>query len=162
MFFGRKKHIRILADKFNHSIDFEGNSLILKNDTNLIKLTDTTKNKINIHYNVKSGEENLLVSEFDFIDVLFELLSRRDSQEPIELKEGELMNLQNYIDEVGAHYFLEKIQKIKHAITDGTYRNEILQGNRMEAEVYNKLLILTDDLRYYKTNTIDIEYLLHI
>lgn len=154
-FFGRKKHIKILADKFNHSIEFSSSSLIIKSNINFIELTETQKNKVNIRYNVTGGEVKLSVTEIDLIDVVFEIL-RREKLEPVEMKEGELMSLKNYIDEVGKHYVQEKIKKIKFSRTDGTYKNEILNGNRMEAEVYDNLLILTDDLRVCKTNTIDI------
>ncbi len=149
MFLGKKKHIGILANKFNHSSEFEGNSLIFKSNLNFIRLTDTLKNSVMIHYNVTNGENVISVDEDDLIDVVYELL-RRDKLEIITLKEGSLMSVEKYIEEVGQHYFDKKIGASK------IHKNEILAGNRMEAEIYDNLLILTDDLRFFKTTTIAI------
>ena len=155
MFFGRKKHIKILADKFNHTISFDRNSIIITNNINFINVTDIDKNNVVIRYNIDSGETELSVIDIDLMDVLFEIL-RRNKLYIIDIKQGSLLTLDDYID-VEGKYAKDQIKQIKTSKKDETITNRLLGGNRIEAEVYCDLFILTDDLMVYRTNTIDID-----
>ncbi len=58
-----KKHIRILAERFNHHIKYEKNEVELKNDINEITLSSPDKYGTIVKYNSKEGVNQVKVIE---------------------------------------------------------------------------------------------------
>ncbi|NUN99192.1 MAG: hypothetical protein HUU01_01115 [Saprospiraceae bacterium] len=154
MFLNRKRHIKLLADKFAYSITYGNDFIILCNSLNKIRITDTDKYSVLISYDTQTGNTNYIANEEDIIDTLYEFL-RHDKLETIQKKSGKLLTLKDYIDGEGL-FFENKIKEIIKELNSGTNTHKFLGGNRIEGEIYKDTLILVDDLMFFKTNMIDL------
>ncbi len=151
-----KKHIQRLAEKFEHQLYFEKQVMVLRNEINEIKIWEENKYEMNIHFNEneKSIKKELLKKEHIY-DLLIEVLSRKKLGDPILRQKGNLLTLKELIDVEGAFMDHEIKQIIKDRQTkDISYRN--LGGNQYLVEYFKGVLILTDDLRWAKSNVISI------
>jgi hypothetical protein len=152
-----KRHIKLLAERFDHTIRYDNEKIILFNDKNTIEIEPCDKEKITILYNTHESLEEVLHVENIFIyDPLIELL-KRTSLYKIEFIRGDLVELKDFVNE-------ESIAKksIKSLKEEWKINNEIecmdLGGNRFEVEYYKGILILIDDLPNCKlANVIDIK-----
>ena len=151
-----KKNIKLLADKFNLVLEYDKDTLLLKNEINKIRIWEKDKHGINISFNLNGNiEEILKLSTEDIYDILLELFKRKSSEEIIEVKTGILLTVEEWINEEGkfAKKQLEELKRdLQYELID--YRN--LGGNRFEAEFFKGVLILMDDLCWAKSNVISI------
>ncbi len=157
MFLNNKRHIKLLADKFAYSINYDNESIILSKSLNQIRITDKDKYNVLISYDTQTDNVSYIANEEDIIDTLYELL-RHESLEIIQKKNGRLLTIKDYIDQEGL-YFENKIKEVIQELTTLTNSSIFLGGNRIEGEIYNKTLILVDDLMFFKTNMIDLKEL---
>jgi hypothetical protein len=155
MFLDKKKHIKLLADKFTYSISYDNDSILLSNSIHQIRIADKDKYNVLISYDTQTGNTNYVVNEEDIIDTLYELL-RREKLEKIQLKNGKLLTLKDYFDEEG-HFFENKLKEVITELNLGSSIHKNLGGNRIEGEIYKDTLILVDDLMFFKTNMIDLK-----
>lgn len=155
MFLNKKRHIKLLADKFAYSITYDNDSIILSNSLNQICITDTDKYSVLISYETQKGKTNYVANEEDLIDTLYELF-RSDDLSTIKNKSGKPLTIKDYIDEEGL-FFRNKIKEAIQKLNTGTTTYKFLGGNRFEGEIYNDTLILVDDLMFFKTNMINLK-----
>ena len=148
-----KKHIRILAEKFNHLIEYDKDILILKNQQNDIRIWQEDKYGINISFNLKNKSKYLKINTDRIYDIVIELLKRGNNTQNIEINSEMVLTLEDWINEEGdfARKQLEELKK-DLKLKDIKYRE--LGGNRYEAEFYDGILILTDDLCFASSNVI--------
>lgn len=155
MFLNKKRHIKLLADKFAYSIAYDNDSIILSNSLNQIRITDKDKYNVLISYDTQTGNVQYIANEEDIVDTLYELL-RHDNLEIIQTKDGKPLTLKDYIDQEGI-YFENKIKGVIQELNTRTNSNIFLGGNRIEGEIFSDTLILVDDLMFFKTNMIDLK-----
>jgi len=155
MFLDKKRHIKLLADKFAYSISYDKDSILLSNSFNLIRITDKDKYNVLISYYIHTENTDYIANEEDIIDTLYELL-RRENLGDIKRKNGNLLTLKDYIDGEG-HFFEKKIKEVIMELKTKSNIYKNLGGNRIECEIYKDTLILVDSLMSYKTNMIDLK-----
>jgi hypothetical protein len=72
-----KKHIKLLAEKFNYEIEYEKDRLVLENNVNKIKIWVEDKYGTNVSFNLtESSIKTLKVKTESFYDILHEILVR--------------------------------------------------------------------------------------
>tara|TARA_B100000795_G_scaffold116448_1_gene86471 strand:- start:291 stop:761 length:471 start_codon:yes stop_codon:yes gene_type:complete len=151
-----KKNIRILAEKFNHKIEYQNDVVVLKNNINEIKLWETDKYGIYISYNIEDSSSKILKSNNEIVyDILLDLLNRKEQKERLTMKTGILLSIEDWIKEEG-EFAKDKLEELKKDLKYTKIKSRILGGNRYGAEYYNGLLILTDDLCWGKSNVVTI------
>ncbi len=151
-----KKHIKILADKFNHKVECQKDVMILKNKINHIKLWEKDKYGINISYNLNENQsDNLKVETENIYNVILELLNRKEQNEKLKMKTGILITIEEWINEEG-EFAREQLEELKRDLQYQQIEFRELGGNRFEVEYYKGILILTDDLCWAKSNVIPI------
>lgn len=151
-----KKHVRIVAEKFNHHIEYQKDVMVLKSDINEIKLWEIDKYGINISYNVNESQSDILKVEYKNIyDIILELLGRKGQDEKLETRTGILLTIEEWINEEGA-FAKEQLEKLKRDLQYQVIEFRELGGNRYKLDYYNTILILTDDLYWAKSNVIPI------
>lgn len=149
-----KKIIKILAQRYKHSICYEGDKMILKSNINYIEIT-IAKNMVKISYNINQGYGN---NELDFINVydfLIKVLTRYDITEVNENK-GFLIQLNDYIKEEGK-MVKKSLSKLISDLKNNKIKYRDLGGNRYEGEYIDGVLLLKDDLGLDKSNIIELK-----
>ncbi len=154
MFLNKKRHIKLLADKFAYSITYDNDTITLSNLLNQIRIIDRDKYSVEISYDTMMGKTSYVANEEELIDTLYELF-RRYKLESIQRKNGKLLTLEDFVNEEGL-FMKNKIKEVIQELNTGTITNKNLGGNRIEGEIYKDTLILVDDLMYFKTNMIDL------
>ena len=150
-----KSHIRKLAKKFNHEIEYQNDIVVLKSEMNKIELWEPDKNGVNISYNLSDNNFDKLKVEHDGVyDILIDLF-RREKGSKLTLKNGVLLTIEEWIKEEG-EFAKEKFEELKKDLHSEQIEFRELGGNRYEAEYYDGLLILKDDLCWAKSNVIPI------
>jgi hypothetical protein len=150
-----KKNIRVLAEKYHHSIQYDKEVVRLEAGSNTIEVEPTNKGVLTIRYNALKETEKLEIPSDEVYDVLIELLRRKETA-VIHRKEGDLITLDLYRQEEGT-IVDQWLKQLKAEINTKGIAHKQLGGNRIEAEYYKGLLILTDDLVYYLSNVIELE-----
>jgi len=150
-----KKHIKILAQKFNHSIEYEKNVLILKNDVNEIKIWEENKYGINISFNLLNKLKQVKITTERIYDFMIELFQRRNSSEDIKLNSEMILTIDDWVNEEG-DFAKQQLEKLKNDLKTENIKYRQLGGNRYEAEFYNGIIILTDDLYFAASNIVEL------
>ena len=150
-----KKHIRILAEKFNHLIEYDKDILVLKNEINNIRIFQEDKYGINVSFNLLDKYKHLKVTTDRIYDVIIELLSRGKNTQDIELNSEMILTIEDWINEEG-DFARKQLEKLKKDLKTENIKYRDLGGNRYEAEFYNGILILTDDLCFASSNIIEL------
>lgn len=144
-----KKHIRLLAEKYEHVVNYQANSILLTNSYNEIELYQKDKSQFRIHYNPNLDGKALDVDLPNVYDVLIDLL-RRTQAHPYKQKTGNLLTLADWFE--GEQGFTKQLSDLikKESLTpnDCVY----FGGNRFELAYYKGIFILTDDLMSQRSN----------
>ncbi|QCE40948.1 hypothetical protein [Psychroserpens sp. NJDZ02] len=147
-----KKHIRILAEKFNHLIEYDKDILVLKNQMNDIRIWQEDKYDINVSFNLLDKHRHLKVKIDRTYDVLIELLRRQKNQD-VELNSEMILTIKDWINEEG-DFARQQLENLKKDLKTENIKYRELGGNRYEVEFYDGILILTDDLCFASSNVI--------
>ncbi|WP_298541902.1 hypothetical protein [uncultured Aquimarina sp.] len=150
-----KKNIRIIAEKNNCTILYNSNSLTIIDSMNSIQIAQNNKYEFDLVYNIIKDIIQIKVPIEEIYDVLLELLRRIDLNK-IKLKTGVLIQLIDWIKEEGVSA-KDNLEKLKMDLKIKSIEYRHLGGNRIEAEYYKGLLILSDDLCWNKSNIIEIK-----
>ena len=151
-----KKNLKILAAKFNHSIEYEKDVLLLKNEVNEIRIWEKSNSKISVSYNVDQiDKEQLTINTDSVYDLMLQLLSRKDPKILFKAKSGILLTIEEWIKEEG-DFLSPSLEELKRDFQDGKINSKNLGGNRYLATFFNGILILTDDLCWAKSNVIQL------
>lgn len=150
-----KKHIKLLSELYDHSIDYNKNTIILNSRLNNIRITQINKTNIELTFNINSEKQHLIIQNNDCYDILIKLMKRNESYLcpfgdksmkfilPIDFLEEE-MNGATELD-------------LKKLILSKSAEYVDLGGNRFEGLYYKGVLILTDDLLWSKFNMVDFD-----
>ncbi len=151
-----KKHLKILANRFEHTIEYHfNNDIIISNKLNFIKISHKSKNKLSFSYNCKLDLKEIEIDFDDLYDTLIQVLKRKSDYEIITTK-YDLLTLEIYLENEGQRAQKE-IEQLIQNYKIGKVENKILFGNRITPEIFNGIIILTDDLERIKSNVIDLE-----
>lgn len=148
-----KRHIKLLAERFEHQIHFDRQTICLSNFKNSIRIEENHKRKLEVSYNVDdSNTITNAVTPIELYDLLIKILSRFEtekvvfkSEEPIQLEEWIATECQRNT----------RILDLKRRIQRENSDHVILGGNRLEAEYFKGVIILMDDLSWSPCNVVD-------
>lgn len=150
-----KKHIKLLSELYSHSIDYNENTIILKNQLNDIRVTQINKTEIELTFIINSEEQQLTIRNNDCYDVLIKLMMRSESYLcPFGDKFMKLIEPIDFLEEEMSGATELDLKKI---IFSKSSEYVDLGGNRFEAIYYKGVLILTDDLLWSKFNVVDFD-----
>ena len=149
-----KKHIRLLAEKFNHSIEYVGNGLTIQNSINFIEISPVSESKSIFTYNVDGEKVKKSIDNSIIYDLLIDCITRTSS-DALSLKNSTPITIDDWVNEEGV-WAIDALNKLKKEIREGTISDKVLGGNRFEVEYYQGLLILTDDLCWGRSNVIEL------
>ena len=153
-----KQHIKLLAERFGHSLSYEGSRILLFNEINAISITSTKKERIEISYNVDqtSPQEAIEVGNETVYDPLIQLL-KRAFLHPITLRNSSIIQLSDFLSE--ERIARKTIPELKHEWLTQQIEYKNLGGNRFEAEFFKGVVILTDDLPdAMLSNVVDVNF----
>lgn len=148
-----KRHIKLLAERFDHQIHYDRNTIHLSNFKNSIRIEETIKKELEVTYNVGNSEKlSHVVSFVELYDFLIKILIRYELEE-VKLKLGTPIQLEDWIDTES--YRSMRVIDLKRTILTKQSDHVILGGNRLELEYFKGVLILIDDLQWTPFNVID-------
>ncbi|PPK94927.1 hypothetical protein LY01_01680 [Nonlabens xylanidelens] len=150
-----KKNIRLLSERYNHSIEYGINELFITNKINTIKIHPKNKYGFDIVYNTDEGIDKICSNLEDIYDFLIELLRRTELYKLIP-KNGKLLDLSDWIKEEDGDWIIKSLKVLVTKFDDIQIEYKEFGGNRYELEFYKGLLILNDDLCICKSNVIEI------
>ena len=151
-----KQHIKLLAEKFNHNIEYEKEVMLLKNNLNEIRIWEKDKYGINVSYNDKNNSlKEMKLEVEDFYEVLLEILMRTSIVDNLRIGTGILLTLEEWVNEEG-DFAKEKLESLKRDLKNEFIEYRNLGGNRYEAEYFKGILIIMDDLCWAKSNVISV------
>lgn len=151
-----KKNIRLIVEKYNHSIKYHFDFLIIKSEINFIEIHKESKENLLIKYNVLNGVISKTIKEEYVYDLLITLFYRIKPN-VIYLHQGRLLTLDIFIkEECNSSNIHSHLIEYKLNWCNGGSSFVNIGGNRLEAEFYKGLLILTDDILLDKSNVIEI------
>jgi len=149
-----KKHIRILVEKYNHTIKYHPKHVNISNDINTINIVQNNKYNFDVDYNEIFKTEKVQVPINEIYDILLDLLIRNEAHK-IEPKTGEVLSIEDWVKEEDS-YAKSALDKLRSDLKIKPFDHRDLGGNRFELCYYKGLIILTDDLCLYKSNVIEI------
>ena len=151
-----KKHIKLLAEKFNHKVEYEKEVMVLQNVVDEIRIWEEDKYGTNVSYNEgKDLKIELKLNSENFYNVFIEILGRKSQEEKLMIGDGILLTIEEWIKEEG-DFAKDQIEGLKIDLENEQIEFRKLGGNRFEAEYFKGILILTDDLCWGKSNVISI------
>ncbi|MCD8435949.1 hypothetical protein LNJ03_11665 [Tenacibaculum dicentrarchi] len=150
-----KKNIRIIAEKFYHLIEYDKDIIILKNQMNDIRIWQEDKYGINISFNLLDKHRHLKVAIDRIYHVIIELLSRKKNIENVKINYEMILTIEDWINEEG-DFGKQQLEKLKKDLKTKNIKYRDLGGNRYEAEFYDGILILNDNLCYASSNIIEL------
>lgn len=148
-----KRNIRLLSERFNHSIEYSSEYLLINSDLNSIKVSPNSKYGFIINYNSESGNVQIEIELEDIYDVLIELLRRKELYQ-LKAKTEKLICIEDWTSEEG-DWIIQELKELHLRLENESFDFIEIGGNRFEGEYYKGLLILTDDLCWNKSNVIE-------
>lgn len=151
-----KKHFKILAEFYSHSVDFDKDVMVISSSLNTIRISQLNKNETKVSYRLSSETKETIVRNADSYDVIIKLLTRSEEYLcSFGTDSMHTMTIENFIEEEMKSG--STIKDLKNLILKGSSEYVDLGGNRFEAVYYKGIIILTDDLLWTKFNVIDFE-----
>ncbi|MEO1048994.1 MAG: hypothetical protein AAFX87_00095 [Bacteroidota bacterium] len=148
-----KKNIRLFAEKYKHTIEYDKDVMLLKSKINQIKVWVEDKYGVNIALNKGQLITDIKVDTHLIYDALHQIFIRNSDLDAYKRPAGILITLDEWINEEG-EFAEEQIQQLKKQLADATIDYKHLGGNRFIAEFYKGVVILTDDLSWAATNIV--------
>lgn len=149
-----KKQVRLLSEKYSHKINYDLEILNITNNFNNIKLVSIDRENIQVEYNADLQVTKLTLVNQEVFHTLIELFLRTDAYQ-IQSNNGFLLTLNDWFQEEGS-FAKESYESLKKVLQISEIEYLNLGGNRIEAEYYKGVLILTDDVNFYKSNLIEV------
>lgn len=148
-----KKHIKLLAERFEHQLRYDRNALIIYNSSNTIRIEEYKKSDLDISYNVDtSSTKTERVPQDRAYDIIIKILTRYEVEE-VKFSLGTPIQLEDWIEEES--YKRTRIVDLQRQILKEDADHVILGGNRLEAEYFKGVIILMDDLMWMPCNVIE-------
>ncbi len=148
-----KRHIKLLAERFEHQIHYDRHVICLSNFKNSIRIEENRKRKIEVSYNVDDVSTiTNAVTPIELYDLLIKILSRFET-EKVQFKSEQPIQLEEWIATECQRS--TRILDLKRRIQRKNSDHVILGGNRLEAEYFKGVIILMDDLLWTPCNVVD-------
>jgi hypothetical protein len=151
-----KKNIRILAEKYDHAIRYDQEVIILESAFNRIEIRQKTREELTVSFNCAHGWEKLDIPHEEIYDIIIEVFRRNETQVVERKNYLPVLTLDSYIQEEG-DFASDALKKLRSEIKNKGLTHKKLGGNRIEAEYYNGIIILTDDIMLQPSNVIAFE-----
>lgn len=149
-----KKHIRLLAERSGHNIDYQAESILIRSFLNEVTILQSDKYSFDFQYNTMQGSIKVRAAREDVYDLLLGLLGRIEAVE-VKRKTGPLLTMEEWIKEEGKLAKTE-LEQLRADLQSQEIHQRRFGGNRIEAEYYDGLIILSDDLCWWRSNVIEI------
>lgn len=148
-----KRHITLLAERFEHQIRYDKNALILFNSMNTIRIEEYKRDQLEISYNIGNSETKTeRISIREVYDLIIKTLTRYEVHE-VDFLLGTPIQLKEWMEEEWSKS--SRILDLQRKIKDENSEQIYLGGNRYEAEYYKGVIILMDDILWQPCNVID-------
>ena len=147
-----KRNLRILSDHFDWRLSFQGNDLHLERGDLVIQLKEKRPSHIDLSYMNSAGEHFLNIPGADVYDIILQLF-HATTEGVLERRTAKVLEVADWLNEEG-DFFLDKLKQL---VLDSPQGYHHLGGNRILAEYLNGILILTDDLNYFKSNVLSVQ-----
>jgi len=151
-----KRHIKLLAEKFDHMVSYDRNDIFVLSDFNSICIGSTRKGLITLVYNAEDNlQVKIEVGEIQFYDPYINIL-KRTAPEKVEIRNNDIIQLQDFME--FERIARRTIPELKHELYTNQVDHKYLGGNRFEAEYYKGIITLIDDLpNGMLSNVIDVK-----
>ena len=146
-----KKCLRLVAEKFSFSTNYLNETISISNNSIRISIEPKRDKNNTISYENLNQLENLTVSIDELFDIVIQSL-KFDRKDKISRRKGEIITLENWIHE--EQISLKEIEKTLFDLKENNVTLYEFRGNRIIAEYYQGIIILSDDLGYYKSGII--------
>jgi hypothetical protein len=151
-----KKYIRLVCERYKHTIEYIGNDFLIKSDLNTFHLSFSSKNTFIIKYNITENNfEEINIEIEDIYDVLIELMCRSILYS-LERRTGKLLDINEWISCEGVK-ILKKLKSLKVHLEKEELDFLDIGGNRIEGIYFKGLIILVDDLGWCKSNVLEFD-----
>lgn len=148
-----KRHIKLLAERFEHQVQFDRNAMIISNSSNTIRIEEYKKYDLEITYNINnSTTKTERVPQEEPYDLIIKILTRYEMGE-VKFRLGNPIQIQDWIEE--ERYKSTRIVDLQRWILKEKSDHVILGGNRLEAEYFKGVIILMDDIVLSPCNVVD-------
>ncbi len=147
-----KKNIRLLSERYEHTLFYYESAIIIKSEKNFIEIFPQYQENILVKYNYEEGNVEVKIHDSEVYDVLIKVFLRR-GLEKIILNPLHPLSFNDLEEEFGD--LDEFNRKIISLINLNTVYCDI-GGNRVLTELYKEILILRDDIGGAKGNVINI------
>lgn len=146
-----KKHIRLIAEKFQYSTSYTKESVILENTPVSIEIDFSGYDVFNLKHTINDTLKQIVIKPEALYDYIIQAFIFPYKTE-IAHKKGELISLEIWASEefISLKKLLNNIEKIK----SGDSEEHDFGGNRIMAEYYKGIILVRDDLAYYKANVL--------
>lgn len=147
-----KKNIRLLSERYEHTLFYYENTVIIKNEKNFIEIFPQYQEIVLVKYNYEEGSIEVKIHNSEVYDVLIKVFLRK-GLEKINLNPLDPLNFNDLEEEFGdVDKFKRKIIFLINSKAGYSY----IGGNRVLTEFYKGILILRDDIGVAKGNVINI------
>lgn len=147
-----KKHVRLLAEKFLYSTDYVAEVIVLHKEPVTIKINISGSNQLEIWHTINSNISKHVIIEseacYDYIVKAF--LS--PDKAGIVSNAGDIISMEIWTDT--EQISLKEISQTIAEIRAQGLERYLFRGNRILAEYYKGIILVRDDLGYYKTNVL--------
>lgn len=154
-----KTKIKVLANLFEHTVEYAGNVIYVYNQINRISLQPGAKEDIVVSYNYDYQTDTLNLSPIHFIDTFIDLLTRNGNYKVQQKPGSQAIDLRLYYDLEG-NEALEDVSKLLGEFKEGCAINKNLRGNRINAKYFEGYILFIDSLNDYNASLIDIKELI--
>ena len=143
-----KKYLRLVAEKYSFSTNYLNETISISNDSRQISIEPERNEIYNVNYKYSNQSQNLSVSVVELFDLIITWLK----YDEINVREGKTITIEDWISEELVS--LDKIEKTLSNLKENNLESYEFGGNRIMAEYYKEIIILTDDLGIYKSAVI--------
>ena len=141
-----------LAKRYNGQVLFSGNDLVCTLGIHSVRIS-FLKSEFGVQYKVDENSVSINLAPDQLLDFLIQFVQRSNQSDEIEVNRGELITQTVWAKEEGAAWITSASNALGYPFQNSVHK---LGGNRILAEYFEGMLILEDDLGYYKGNIIQL------
>lgn len=149
-----KRNVRLLAEKYEHSVSYPPQGLKISSTLNELCISPQSKDILLVEYNSSSERETVYVSTQGIYDIVLQILQRRNAHS-VKMKSNHILNIEKWVSDEGKNA-LKDFNNLKQELKNSNPSNRIMFGNRIEAEYYSGVIILQDVMNEYVSTIINL------
>lgn len=146
-----KKNLRLLCEKYNHKLEYHNHGIKICIKNTSLNIYENHQN-FNIEFISPNHIQKINILENSVYDAIIEYFYWHESPE-LKLDRNVLISLDVWENEED-QYILKEFNTFKKEVSIDKTVYKSFGGNRILTEYYKGVLILRDDLAYYKSNVI--------